>query len=488
VTQLFSNRTDTAEQHPLGIHAEVLSISLNPLFDPLWTPTGRLASMPLGGGATRELLDGVIDADWAPDGSALAVSRHVGTSWRLEYPVGKPLYETSGYISDVRFSPAGDKIAFIDHAILGDDRGFIDVIHLKGQRKALTREFSSTQGLAWSPNGEEIWFTGQLTTEPMALRAVDLRGHERTLLPSAVRLHLQDVGKDGTVLLSTEDFRWQTLLANTGGGVLLDISSFQGQYINAISRDGRILLFNAFVIGPDSNYYLFIQRSTESSPVMIGEGAGAGFSYDSKWAAALDPVNLDQLHIIPIGVGEARTIHAPQSFHYIAATWMQDGAHLLVVVTSSGHAPATYVQDMATGALRQIAPDGRYIPSRVNVPVGVSPDGKYCVTTDAEGHYWIQRVDGSAARDLQGVLEGDHILEWHNDAGHLFVTRQTGTDVEIYDVNIASGQRKLFTRYSPTDKTASVSSTYVTITPDGAHYAYVVPHIYSTLFVAKGIR
>jgi len=126
--------------------------------------------------------------------------------------------------------------------------------------------------------------------------------------------------------------------------------------------------------------------------------------------------------------------------------------------------------------------------SRVNVPVGVSPDGKYCVTTDAEGHYWIQPVDGSAARDLQGVLEGDHILEWHNDAGHLFVTRQTGTDVEIYDVNIASGQRKLFTRYSPTDKTASVSSTYVTITPDGAHYAYVVPHIYSTLFVAKGIR
>jgi hypothetical protein len=245
-----------------------LAVALNPVFDPLWAPTGRLARVPLGGGATRELLDGVIDADWASDGSALAVSRRVAPHWRLEYPAGKTLYETDGYMSDLRFSPAGDKIAFIDHAILGDDRGFIDVIDLNGQRKTLTPEFGSTQGLAWSPNGDEIWFTGQVASEPMALRAVNLRGHQRVLLPSAVRLHLQEVGKDGTVLLSAEDFRWQTLIADTGAAAR-HLTLFQWQFPNAISRDGRIVLFNTFNISTNSSYDLFIQRTNESSPVKI---------------------------------------------------------------------------------------------------------------------------------------------------------------------------------------------------------------------------
>jgi Tol biopolymer transport system component len=494
VTELFSNRTDSAEQHSLGIHAEVLGVSstgelavtVNPNFDPLWTPTGRLARIPLGGGTPRELLDSVIDADWAPDGSALAVSRKVGSRWHLEYPAGKVLYETAGYISDLRFSPAGDQIAFIDHAILGDDRGLIDVIDLKGQRRALTPEFTSAQGLAWSPNGKEIWFTGQATSEPMVLRAVDLRGRMRTLIPSAVRLHLQDVAKDGTVLLTTEDFRWQTLLADTGKAPR-DISAFQWQYTNAISRDGGMVLFNAYTIGPDMSYYLFIQRSNESSPVMIGEGAGTGISFDSKWVSALDPVHLDQLHIIPTGVGEAPTVHL-QGMNYLASTWMPDGQHLLIVAAAPGHAPATYVQSIDTGAVQQISPDGKFVPNRVNVPVDVSPDGKFCVTTDAENHYWIQPTDGSPARDLPGILPDERPIEWHNDSAHLFVARQNGTDVEISDVNVATGEHKLFLRYSPTDRTAALAVTYIAITPDGAHYAYVVPHIYSTLFVARGVH
>ena len=36
------------------------------------------------------------------------------------------------------------------------------------------------------------------------------------------------------------------------------------------------------------------------------------------------------------------------------------------------------------------------------------------------------------------MVEGDHTLEWHNDAGYLFETRPTGTDLDIYDVTIAA--------------------------------------------------
>src|SRR5207248_9952477 len=38
-------------------------------------------------------------ADWAPDGSNLAVVRDLGGQNRLEYPIGKVLYQTAAWIS-----------------------------------------------------------------------------------------------------------------------------------------------------------------------------------------------------------------------------------------------------------------------------------------------------------------------------------------------------------------------------------------------------
>jgi eukaryotic-like serine/threonine-protein kinase len=57
-TELFSTRTDTAESQSLNLHGSILSVSstgelavlLNPDFVAKWTPMGRLARVPLGGG------------------------------------------------------------------------------------------------------------------------------------------------------------------------------------------------------------------------------------------------------------------------------------------------------------------------------------------------------------------------------------------------------------------------------------------------------
>ena len=50
-----------------------------------------LARMPLGGGAPREVLEDVSDADWSPNGEELAVVRNEGGRQRLEYPIGRLL-------------------------------------------------------------------------------------------------------------------------------------------------------------------------------------------------------------------------------------------------------------------------------------------------------------------------------------------------------------------------------------------------------------
>ena len=87
---------------------------------------GTLARVPLSGGTPREVLDNVQDADWAADGENMAVVRFVPENhhWRLEYPVGKVLFDSINWISKPKISPDGKLMAFADHENTGgDDEG-----------------------------------------------------------------------------------------------------------------------------------------------------------------------------------------------------------------------------------------------------------------------------------------------------------------------------------------------------------------------------
>jgi eukaryotic-like serine/threonine-protein kinase len=495
--EVFSTRTDTLESQPLNLKADLLSVSsasemalsLDRVFDPIWVPTGRLAKAPLGGGATRELLDNVTDADWNTDGSELALARHVNGQFRLEYPPGKILYETSGYISDLRFSPTGDQIAFLDHPVFGDDRGYVSVVDRQGHRKVLAGDFYSEQGLAWSPKGDEIWFTAAEGSEPNALLAVDLRGRRRLVTAAPSRLHMQDIAPDGRVLLSSELLRWQIGTVDSKTGQQRDLTAFQWPEIEAISRDGSMILLNSFDVSADSNYRLYVQRTDGSLPVLIGEGAGAGFSPDGKWVVAVDPAHQERAAVIPTGVGETRKLEAPKGLHYVGVALLPDNKQLLVSIVGPGNPAHSGVQDLESGEVRPIGPAGRYVPNYISIMTpGPSPDGKYCVLTDGKDRYWVQPLDGTNGREIHGINPGETLIEWHADSNNLFVSHPVGSDAEIYTLNLTTGERKRWASFSPADKTAVAGKPWLAITPDGARYGYQVQRMYSTLFLADGLR
>src|ERR1035438_5291349 len=75
--------------------------------------------------AWPEVQEGVRQADFSPDGSQLAIIREVAGKDRLEYPIGHVLRAVSGYMSDLRFSPHGDRIAYFEHPRKWDDRGAV---------------------------------------------------------------------------------------------------------------------------------------------------------------------------------------------------------------------------------------------------------------------------------------------------------------------------------------------------------------------------
>ena len=132
--------------------------------------------MPLGGGAPREVLENVEFADWSPDGSTLAIVHDVAGRKRLEFPPGKPLYVSDGWIGHLRISPKGDLVAFLDHPQHRDDGGSVAVVDMAGKKNTLSGGWDSIQGLAWSPSGDEIWFTATRTGGDRSLYAVDLSG------------------------------------------------------------------------------------------------------------------------------------------------------------------------------------------------------------------------------------------------------------------------------------------------------------------------
>ena len=119
-------------------------------------------------------------------------------AWNI--PIGKPLYETGGWIGHPRVSPKGDLIAFIDHPVQGDDSGSLAVIDLAGNKKNLSGEWFTIQGLAWSPDGKEIWFTASKSGVDRTLYATALDGKERMVLRLPGALMMFDICKDGRVL------------------------------------------------------------------------------------------------------------------------------------------------------------------------------------------------------------------------------------------------------------------------------------------------
>ena len=141
--ELFSTRVESPESLRLALPGgmvEAISrtgemLVLNPLhYSVGYARTGTLSQAPLSSSASRELLEDVASAAWSPDGANLAVVRAPRWRYRLEFPVGKVLYETTGYLSHPRVSPKGDAIAFLDHPIFGDDRGS-NRLHYRRRRR-----------------------------------------------------------------------------------------------------------------------------------------------------------------------------------------------------------------------------------------------------------------------------------------------------------------------------------------------------------------
>ena len=491
-SQLYSVALDSVAVQSLNLaRAGLLSVSrsgemalaMNPDYAAHLEPvSATLAQAPAAGGSPRELLEGVFWADWDPEGR-LAVVHHADGKDRIEYPVGKVLYETSGWVSHIRFSKTGDRIAFMDHPARWDDRGSVCVMDLNGKVTTLSKGWESEDGLDWSPDGREIWFTAVAGGGyDRALMAVDMAGHTRTLLRTPGGMTLEDVSPDGRVLISFDNERLSLEAVGPGMEDGRDLTWYDWSIAKDISHDHSLLLFEESSAPAGPNYAVCVRKFDGSPPVRLGDGSAGGLSPDNKWALSVFTGTPQRITLLPLGAGQPRNVSVPgmEGFENGGARFLPDGKRLLIDAYEPGHARRTYIQDLEGGKPRPLTPEGVI----ANI---ISPDGRR-VAGRTQERIRVYPVDGGEPITVPGLGIHYFPVGWETDSDWLYVYDDERVPTEVSRVNVTSGKLELVRKLMPRDPAGVVYIAPIVMSPDAKLFAYSSYRLISVLYVVSGIR
>ncbi len=489
--ELLVTRPDSPESRPFGLSkAEVLSISpegemavlLNSHNVDPYINEGTLARVPLGGGAPREVLENVQWADWSPDGTNFAVVREFGGLSRLEYPIGKVLYQTGGWLSHPRVSPTGDEVAFIEHPVRRDDAGSIAVVDLSGKKKTLSTGWETAWGLGWSPNGTEIWFSSTRLGYGRYLSAVTLSGKERLLAREPGTLTLQDIAKDGRVLITRDVPRVGMVGMTADSHKERDLSWLDWSAPKDLSLDGKKLLFTESGEAGGENYSSYL-RGTDGSPaIRLGDGVSFALSPDQRWVLSGVPKPPVQFTLLPTGAGELKELTHDQ-INRLWARWFPDGKRLLFAGDEPGKGVRLYIQDMSGGLPKPITNEG------VNGSlVAISPDGKQVALVGADQIPALLAVDSGEMHPIPGLVAGEAPIAWTSDGRSLYVYRLGEVPATVNRVDLATGRKELWKQLVPPDVSGVTDISSVLITPDGKNYVYEYGRTLSDLYLVNDLK
>ncbi len=507
--EIFIGRTESADARPFGlVDAELLAISesgemavsLNRILGYFTAPIrreGTLARVPIGGGMSpREVLEKVEWADWAPDGLTLAVVRDE----KLEYPVGKKIYENTsdGWLSDARVSPDGELVAVIDHPQTAADDGSVFVVNRAGKSTKLAGPYFSALGLAWSPDGE-VWFTASPSgTESRGVYSVSPSGKPRLRARIAGSMRLLDISRQGRLLLTRETSRIEIGAHVAGEPKERDLTWLDWNKPGQISRDGRWVLFTGpssdfgqAEAGADSGYFVYLRKTDGSPPVRLGEGLASALSPDGKVvlavtkASAADPD--PDLIIYPTGAGEARRLPKTGliNWGFSRNNFLPDGRRFAISAAEPGRDTArVWLRDIDGGKPVPLSPEG----------YGggiVSPDGTWLLARTAgpptpETRYYRCSIPGGEIREIPGLTFDDRPTQISDDGTALFLVGGNDIPRKVYRFDIATGRRELWRTVSPTDL-AGVSE--LAVYPSGGDsYLYEYTRILSDLYLVEGVH
>jgi WD40 repeat protein len=485
--EIFSTRFDSSDSRSVGLaDAQILSISsksemaiaLRPIATP-FQESGTLARVPLAGGAPREVIENVFWADWAPNGQTLAVVRgNLGVGARLEYPPDHPIYSPIGWVSHVRFSPSGDFLATADHVPGGDD-GRVVILDTQGNIKAVSSFYASVEGVAWSPNGKEAWFSAVPAGSARSIYALDFSGKERLIYRSPGGLTIHDIGRNGLVLMTADKSRISLAALAPGETRERSLSWFDWSLLADMSDDGKTILFSETGEAVGANYGLFLRKTDGSPAVRLGDGGFGALSPDGKWVVATDG-SPAKLVLLPTGVGSPKQLTDNKSEHF-NVVWARDSRSIIFSAAEPGAIGRSYLLDLQAGNPRPLTPEGVVV-------LGLMRDGKSLLAGDSKRDLWLYPIAGGEPQKLNLVREPGEFFVGSLGDGKSVLFASRSIPVRVTRIDLATGKRELWKEILPADPAGVQAIPIVRFSADGKSYAYSVSRTLSDLYVVDGLK
>jgi hypothetical protein len=447
--------------------------------------TGTLATLPLGGEAPRELENHVREADWAPNGKDMAVIRDTNNVDHLEYPEGTVIARSSGYLSDVRVSPSGDAVAYFEHPVRYDDRGFVVIVDRAGRKLAQSTSSSGLEGMTWRPDGQAVLFSSGPSSG--IVREMTRGSTERTALTNAGSLTVQDESHAGRMLVTQDEYPVQVFARGLGATTEKNLGIRDYSVISVLSDDGKYLAFSDAGARGGANYTLMLRRTDGSPEISLGDGQPIGFSADGNFVLASIPSTPPRLVLYPTGVGHSRQLNIGKfdelTFEPASDVVFDHDSRFFFCGARRGELGRCYVGSVDTDSVTPVTPPG----TRRG---WITPDGGSVLAVGPQGPALFP-VAGGAPGPMHGLQPGDVPIRWSPDGHEAWVARESSDSalvLHMFSVNPETGARAPLTTIVPQNQNGLRSISFISLANDPRVYAYTRYNYTSLLFTVDGVK
>lgn len=455
-----------------------------------------LSKSSLNGSASRPMYQSINWADFGPDGELLVTRYYDDVGFAIETPPGTRLVTSSEPLAMARFSPNGKFIAFQRHPVRGDDRGSIEIIDRAGELVASSKQAWTLDGLAWAPDSSEVWFTAGYDNVSRQIFALSLRGRERRVFGGTNSLRILDIDPRGRVLVSSGVTRSRMFGRLRGESRERSLSWLDGSMPIDLSRDGKAMLFleGYGPGGTEVQTWFRPLGSDDDTPWMVSLGWGRALSPDQKWAVVSPTPPFGTLRLVPIGPGEPRDLPGA-GFKVIGnVRYFADGQRIAFSAVGDDNKPRLYVQSVTAKRDELDANDEPMLVSETPLYLVAppSPNGEWLVAMTREKKPLLIDPDTGEAKELPGLLLGDHPIQWTADGKALWVSRNgkpmMSISTQLLRYDLATGKVTPNGFIEPPDLVGMSPVKQGIVAPDGEQYVYTVHQELDELFLLEGVR
>ena len=289
---------------------------------------------------------------------------------------------------------------------------------------------------------------------------------------------MQDVARDGRVLINTVNSRLGILYA-ADGAATRDLAWFDASFAYDLSQDAKSLVFVELSSGEGRNAAIYLRKTDGSPAVRLGYGNRPALSPDGRWVAIIhrQPAGA-QLMLLPTGPGELRTLDV-EDMHYESVEWFPDGKRILFTGNQPGQPVRSWMYALDGGKPIPITPEGVR-------GTRISPDGHTFVVIDPH-KLRLADVAGGEPRAIAELQPGESAVRWSTDGRYLFLEQQQGEILKLSRVEVASRRREPWRTLKVPESGAAFFGP-VALSADGKAVACTFQHDLANLYLVKGLK